>query len=510
MAELIASTDVGALVEVAPLADVGMTKEEAYVRGYTDINFFASMAVPQVMLSALPFFYVIVWQILVNRDDADIGRIMRFALGLPRGHAKTTFIKIIIAWLIVYDKVSFALLICANEPLAEELLDDINDILSSSNIEAVYGEWQSALTKDTKELKKAWYHNRPVILAAKGAGSSLRGLNIKHTRPDLVFCDDAQTRENDESPAERARLLRWMVATLFKVIAVRGNRLIIYVGNMYSEECILRLFQKNKSWISLVTGAILANGEPLWPELHSLDSLMESYYHDEELGLAELWFAEVMNDPKGSAASLLKSPLPLIPYDEHIIADGVFITIDPAGFRSNSDANEVILHEVFDGKTLSTDRLSSAIDADINDPEQLVLRTLELAVRRGASVIGVEAVGYQSTLLFWFTKYVKELFISGITIVPLSPHGRSKEGRIRLNIIDMLAENHYLGPKVRAAYVYQAMKYKMGAKKNKDDLLDAVAYAQDMRNEHWHLITNNLTLQKHATVARVTGGNTPF
>lgn len=510
MAELIAGSADSNIQEYGELTDVSIDNIEAYKRGYVDINFFASMALPHVMVSPLPAFYVLVWQILVMRDKCDIGRIMRFALGLPRGHAKTTFIKVIIAWLICYDKISFALLICSTEPLAEELLDDVNDILGSSNIEMVYGGWQECLTKDTKELKKAFYHGRPVILAAKGAGSSLRGLNIKHTRPDLVFCDDAQTRENDESPTERLRLLRWLVATLFKVIAVRGDRLIIYVGNMYSEECILRMFQKSNSWISLVTGAILSNGQPLWPELHSLESLMESYYHDEELGLADLWFAEVMNDPKGSATSLLNGPLPICPYEEDAIADGVFITIDPAGFRNGSDDNEIILHKVFDGFPYVAGRLSTATDKDLTNPKKLVEKALDMAIQTGASLIGVEDQGYQQTLLFWFNYFMEELKIAGIEIVALKPHGRTKETRIRQHISELYGGTYFIGPSVRAAYVWQATKYKIGAKKNRDDLLDACAYGQDIRNEYWHLVKNNLTLPRYTTHAVVVGNNTPF
>lgn len=91
-----------------------------------------------------------------------------------------------------------------------------------------------------------------------------------------------QTRENDEYFTDRAKLRRWFTSTLLKCIAPKGDRLVIYVGNMYSEECILRQLQNNSKWISLVTGAILETGESLWPELHSLEDLMESFEHDEE------------------------------------------------------------------------------------------------------------------------------------------------------------------------------------------------------------------------------------
>lgn len=499
-----ASSDIGPATN---LTDISVDSRQAYARGKADINFFAALCMPDVCAFALPSFYVLIWQLLANRPAEQMRKILRFALGLPRGHAKTTFIKILICWLIVYDKVTFVLVVCATEPLAENLLSDINDILGSPNMEAIYGSWNASLSKDTTEQKKAMYHGRPIVLAAKGAGSSLRGLNIKNRRPDLIFCDDMQTRENDESLADRAKLKRWFLSTLLKCIAPNGDRLIIYVGNMYSEECLLKQLQDNTKWTSLVTGAILDTGEPLWPELHSLEDLMESFEHDEELGEADLWFAEVMNDPKAAGRSLLDLPLPAYPYEEDIVPDGVYLTIDPAGFKDVSDDNVISVHYVYDGKGIVKERVYGG---EITDPEQLVIVALTLALGHGATLIGVEDVGFQSTLKFWIDKYMRDLKISGITVVPLNPHGRSKETRIRLFIRELYAGNYYLSHAARPAFVFQATKYRLGAKKNKDDLLDADSYGLDVRNEYWHLVGNLKTQSAKAVLAHVQSNNTPF
>lgn len=487
--------------------DLGVDPSQAYERGKVDINFFAALAMPEVFLYALPSFYILIWQILVNRKELDVGKILRFALGLPRGHAKTTFCKILLAWLIVYDKATFILIICATEDLAENLLADLNDILSSPNMEAVFGDWSSSLSKDTSELKKAMYHGRPVVLAAKGAGSSLRGLNIKNARPDVIFLDDMQTRENDESPTERTRLLRWMIATALKVIAPRGDRLIIYVGNMYSDECILYQLKNNPKWVSLVTGAILENGQPLWPELFSLQDLMEGYFHDEALGQEDLWFAEIMNDPKNSATTILPHPLERVSYDEVFEWDSTFITIDPAGFRKASDQNVIVGHGVYNGRGHVLKTVT-----DLQKPDEIIKATLIYALEIGASVIGVESVAYQQTLCFWLNYFIDLYNITGITVVELKPHGRAKETRIRQFVNECYAGNYciYDGD-TRALFVWQANKYKLGKKDNKDDLLDAVAYGLDIRNEFWQYLrtprAQRAAALEHLTVVE---DNTPF
>lgn len=479
--------------------------KEAYERGKVDINFFAALMLPSVMVSPLPAFYVAIFRMLVNRTPEQIGRILRFALGLPRGHAKTTFIKILISWFIAYDKINFVAIICATEPLAQELLTDVSNMLSSDNAERIYGRWENQLFTDTKGLKKCLYHGRVIILRAAGAESAIRGINVDNKRPDLIFCDDAQTKECDESPTESAKFRKWLVA-MFKIIAPRGDRLIIYVGNMYSDHCILYQLKNNSKWISLITGAILEDGQPLWPELHSLEELYDSYLHDVELGEGDVWFAEVMNDPIAANVSLLNGPIPDCPYDfKGTDPDGVFITIDPAGFREASDDNVIVTHYVFDGKGIVKD-----IDAGKKDPEELIKQALYKAIEHGASLIGVEDVAYQQTLLFWFEKYVKLWGISGIHIVPLKHKNRSKESRIRVFVAEVNTRGYYIHNDARAAWLWQAYKYKIGAPKNKDDILDGSAYGIDVRAEYWHLITNTRSSVRTVEEAALVEDNTPF
>lgn len=482
-------------------ADIAQARERCAV----DFNFFAMCMIPEVMEHLFPEFYIGIFNLLRTRSPKQIGRILRFALGLPRGHAKTTFIKLLICWLIVHDKVSFVAVICASDDLAEALVSDIDDMLSSENSEALFGYWSRQKILDNKTEKSALFRERNVILVARGEGSSIRGINRKHKRPDLIFFDDAQTKECDDSEVESLKFRKRFVATM-KIISPRGNRLIIYVGNMYSENCMLFQLKKSASWISLITGAIKENGEPLWPELHPLEELMESYIHDCELGEEEVWFAEVMNDPVSKVTSLINDSLPKYEQDEEtLVPDGVFLTIDPAGFRKTSDDNVIIVHYVYDGKGVIRE-----IDAGIKDPEQLIIRALELAIGHGASCIGVEETGYQQTLLFWLEKHIRELGIKGIEIVPLKPSGRAKEARIRLFVAELYAGNYALWSSARIQFIWQALKFKIGKKDNKDDILDGCAYGLDMRTQYWHLIRNMKTEYRYQLPSAVVENNTPF
>lgn len=490
--------------------EASVSISEAYERSKVDFNFFAALCMPSVCTSKLPLFYIAIWQLVSTRKDEDYDKLLRFVLGLPRGHAKTTFIKILICWFIVYDKIKFALIICSNSDLAELLLADIHDILRSPNITNIYGQWEESLAIDSANTKKAAYHGRTVSLIARGWSAGVRGINLQNERPDLIFCDDAQTRKNDESPTERDTLLNELVGTVFKAIAPKGPRLIIYVGNMYSDDCVLNKLKHNPYWISMVTGALLQNGQPLWPELFSLEDLMESYYHDEALGLSHIWFAEVMNDPKSTHLSLLPNPLPDsdLVSDELLNPDGAFLTIDTAGFKDNSDDNVIAAHL----KIQDTGYVVETVKG-IMDPQELIVKAIQLALKWNCCLIGVEDVGYQATLGFWLTFWLRKLNITEITVVPLSPHGRQKETRIRLFIAELYKKTYYLhSPETRRDFVWQASLYKIGKSKNKDDLLDAISYGIDVRNEYWHLIytLNGSRSTIDHNKCSVIGNNTPM
>lgn len=483
--------------------NISVSITEAYERGKVDINFFSALCMPSVCVFPLPPFYLAIFSLLTTRNPEDYDNVLRFALGLPRGHAKTTFIKILITYLIVYDRVKFVLIICSNGDLADLLLGDIHDILCSPNITAIYGEWEGALAIDAADTKKAAYHNKTVSIIARGWAAGVRGINLQNERPDLIFCDDAQTRKNDESPTERASLLSELVGTVFKAIAPTGPRTIIYVGNMYSEECILNKFKNSPYWTSMVTGAILENGQPLWPSLFSLASLRESYEHDESMGLAHIWFAEVMNDPKSSTRTIFPNNLPSCDIEDIVECDGSYITIDPAGFRLSSDDNVIVAHQKFNQKGYIVEHVKGILD-----PKELIQKAIEMALRWNCSLIAVESVAYQQTLGFWINHFLVLLGITHITVVEVSPHGRSKESRIRQFIAELYAETYYIkDPATRRDFTWQASLYKLGNKINRDDLLDACAYGLDVRNDYWHLLTSPTRTNVYDGKCRVVNNN---
>jgi hypothetical protein len=479
---------------------------QVYERGFRDFNFFAGLCIPDIMLFPFPPFYVTLWSLAVKaikegREDK-LYKIIRYAIGLPRGFAKTTFLKVLVCWLIAYEKITFLLIVCATEPLAYAFLSDVSTMLGSENMQSVYGIWEPAV--DNAGEKKGSYRRRLVILKAIGAGTSIRGVNEENRRPDFLLCDDMQTKENDDSDTEREALFDWFVGTLLKVVD-KFFSVVFYVGNMYSDRCILYRLKESPVWISLITGAILTDETSIWPELQSVEDLYEGFIHDESLGKANIWFAEIMNDPVESRSSLLKGPFPELALSVIPAPDASFVTVDPANFRNSSDDNVICSHHIIDGIGYINE-----MEGSIWNPRQTASNSIDMAIRTDATLIAVEAYAYQESLAFWTGEILRAENIKGIDVIPITRRlNKTKEQHIRNFISEIYSKHWYFLRDIdRIKFVYQATAYRVGRARNKDDYLDCPAMGIEVRNQFAHLMS--VRRVPHAQKARVIGRNTPF
>jgi len=482
-------------------ADTTSAKE----RCKTDFNFFAGLCLTNQFLFPFPRYYVALFFFIVNAVSSDqLRRILRLALGLPRGFAKTTFLKVVVVWLIVHDKFSFFVICCAAEDKAQNFISDVYNILCSPNIVALYGDFQKKKIEDNKTTKQAFYRGRMVILYAIGVGSNIRGINIGNERPDFLLCDDAQTKENAKNPTLSQELLEWFTGTFFKVVTPFKS-VICFVGNMTDVTCVLYKLKEHPDWMSLITGCILENGESLWPELHPIESLINGFFHDEALGEGDTWFAEMMNDPVAKSDALLTGPLPIDRFEYIIEPEAAFVTLDPAGFKDGADDNVLTGHQILNGKYYVAE-----MDGGKWDPGTCVKNGIKMLMRINGNILGVESVAYQSTFAYWFNEYCKQEHINGIEAIPLPIPHVAKEKRIRAFVKEMYAgEYSFLRDIDRQRFTWQASMYRSGKKKNKDDWLDSPALGLVIRNKFRHL----LKLRKDPGVTKPLGvvtNNTSF
>lgn len=473
--------------------DHGINRDTAVAGCRDNLDFFASVCLPDVYKFKFPKHLHALWQILciggVKDDSQD-----KLAIGLPRGFAKTLLLKLYVVWCVLFTDRNFILVVCNTATLAENFIADVADTLSSPNIIRIFGDWRLGMEKETQELKKFTFKGRNIIIAGLGSGSSLRGLNLKFRRPDVILMDDMQSKEESDSPVEASKQLIWMLGTLMKANN-KARCVFVFLGNMYSSEgCILKKLQTNPAWISVVTGAILEDGESLWPELRSVDSLLEELDNDESMGHPEIFYSEVMNDAEaGSRSTIDFSKINVWPTstNEELIHEGGFILIDPSLAKKASDETAIGAFLLFNGEPV----LWKLKVGKFNEKDK-VQTCIQMALECKVMAIVVEAVAYQESLCFWMEHYKNKLGLQGLRVLTVNPAGIAKNSRILAMTKSLTATSNriWLHKDLRSIVVHQLIYWNPLKTHNKDDVIDILAYAQKIIIEHGIILLNPFEL----------------
>ncbi len=467
--------------DISSLAEIGLNRDEVAAQAKSDPNFLAALVLGDIFSTDFASAHLSFWEILTRNCLESVEGFFKYAFGLPRGHAKTTLLKIYLLWCILFTKKTFFLVVSASTQLAANFLSDVCTYLDHPNIVGTFGNWRNGLKKDTEELKRFTFLGREVILAAMGAESSLRGLNLANERPQVIICEDIQTKECADSPVLNDKFIKWFLGTLLKARAPKWAQL-VYIGNMYNEQCLLNKLRKSSEWFSFITSAILAGRQALWPEFRSYESLMAEFRNDISLGHPEIFLAEVMNDPLAEATSHFDvSKIPAYKYADNVLADGGFLTVDPALGLPGGNATAIAHHEVIDG----LDVVRKVYTGQWND-EATVAKGLEIAVSERLPLIGVESVAYQASLCNYFVREIQAKQIHGIQIVPIKTRGMSKSAGIVDYLKGLRMGENLVHPEAQPIVYFQAARYNPTRRDNEDDVLDACKMGKYVLNEHWH------------------------
>lgn len=265
-----------------------------------------------------------------------------------------------------------------------------------------------------------------------------------------------------------------MLGTAMKAKSPNGC-VFIFLGNMYpTKHSILKKLKKNPRWIKFISGAILADGTALWPQLQPLDQLVEEFENDLEMGHPEIFMAEVMNDDEASASNRIDlSKIQDCIWTVADIPQGKAIIIDPADDKSTSDDTSIGLVHIYDG----TPVLMQTEEA-IMSPGDTIKNALKMAMVNGVTVIAVESNAYQRSLLYWFDFIAKQVGISGIHFVELYSGANSKNTRIAEALRQLNKGEIMMASVVRNKVIKQIVDWNPLKKDNTDGLLDILAYMQ--------------------------------
>jgi len=435
------------------------------------LDFLAALILPGIFRYFFPVTFRAAWSWLLSyiHRERDFSQL---CLGLPRGFAKTTFVKIFCMYCILFTTRKFILVCAETQTKANNIVSDICDMLDQENIKKCFGNWRIGLEKDTQDTKKFGFRGRNVTIVGATV-ATVRGLNIKNERPDLMIFEDIQSRVQAESETISNQIETDMVGTAMKAKSPHGC-LFIFVGNMYPTKwSILRKLKRNPNWVKFIAGGILQDGTSLWEELQPLEQLLREYENDLAMGRPEVFFAEVLNDENATVNNLVDiSKLPEFKVQEGDIHSGNFIIIDPATDKVGSDAVSIGYFEIHD--TLPH---CMEIKEGRFSPGTTITEALELALRYNCRLIAVESNAFQYSLLYWFEFMCLQRGISGIDAVPIYSGSISKNVRILTMFKELLKGEVKYHPRTASAINLQITQFNPLKRDNTDGLLDLLTYA---------------------------------
>lgn len=457
-----------------------------------DFNFFAALCLPQVLTLEFPAEYVGVSEMLFEAASDNSKADHNFVIGYPRGHAKTTWAKILAAWLFCFTDRKYLLVACSNEGKARNFIGDISRILKSPNLTKLFGSYSEGAEKETEALKIFKYRGQTRIIQAVGASGDPRGANIDFARPDIHICDDLQSRDNAKSDVEAKNLLEWYSSTFYLTKSPNGL-LHIYIGNTFPYGgCILSKLRNNPNYVSFIVGAILSSGEALWPELHPKKKLLEDFRRAISLGQAETFLSEIMNDDKSFAAiGFDYSKISKWDKEDSIPPSHGFIIIDVAGDKKDADDTAIGAGFVYDelNKPYFRD-----VEAGKFSPLDTIKKSMKMAVRYNIRTIFVENVAYQSSLLFWFNFVCRQAGIEGFKFLPIAPRRVPKNVRIMDSLRALQSGELILHPSIASTVENQISRFDPAITNNRDDILDLLDYLREIPQKAPHEISLLLDL----------------
>jgi hypothetical protein len=367
----------------------------------------------------------------------------------------------------------------------------------------MYGAIKSEVDQDTKTLKRFTRNGTRCAIMAVGAGQPVRGANLDFKRPDFLVMDDLLDLEDTKTSMKFDDLKKSLVSTTLRSLDL-NRYFACYLGNMYASNCLTTWLVNNVGWKSIRLAPVLADGSLLWPELVPMEVLQRQYKEAEAEGTLDAFYAEVLNTPMTEMSQVLDYSA-VQPVDSVTLGSlhlGSFILIDPAGNKSTSDANAIGYFEFYDdlrhrgGETV----VMREVLAEQLSPAKVIEQTLRWCMQKGCRDIFVEAVAYQSTLVFWMQHYIVQLGLTNadIRVHEILPKGKAgKNLRILGGMKSLISERVVLEKTCYSAVMTQVRAFRLSAKDNVDDVLDLLVYADELRinPEQRKKIRSNIDLQ---------------
>ncbi len=415
----------------------------------------------------------------------------RVLCAAPRGSAKSTIFSFLYPVYVASFKESseevFIIIISEARQQSINFLSRIKYHLSTSkNHQELFGDLGENTAKRWREDDIVLANGTRIV--AVGAGQRVRGFIEGDTRPNLIIVDDFESEKNAYTAEGRAKNKKWVTEAVLPSLAKDGRLLMI--GTVISEDCFLFWAKESSAWKTLWFTIWDEDEKPIWPEMYSVERIIEIRDSMASVGNLGGFYQEYMNQPQSPDEAPFKPEYIHLHHkkletidgqhcltqtqgeDKSIIPVNLYTGIDPASSLS--------LHaDFFVMTTLGIDADENAYVVDMvrvranpaEHPQMIVDKYAELRPKR----MTIETVGYQEALRQHTRKLMKErgLYIPGLE-KGIKP--RNAKSERLLSLVPLFAQGKFFFRPQDLEAQKEFLSYPKG---KHDDVMDSVYMALD-------------------------------
>jgi len=326
------------------MAELDIKKELALM--LEDIGYFSKLILSHHIEGEVPQFH----KDLYHAADSTAPRV---SIVVPRGFGKSTTMTLVrTLHRTLFQLENFVVIVSDSNQQAKLFLEAIGDELKyNERLRYFFGD----LTTD-QWSNESLTTTTGIRLVARGSGQKLRGLKYHQYRPSLMLFDDIENDESVGTPEQRHKLKRWFYGAALPALAKNGRAIV--VGTILHEDSLLNnIHERDDSFESRKFVAMPAPDASLWPEHHSVESLLATKKALMAQGLNEQWSQEYMCEAINAetaefrpseftyydASTARHTPRALVSINNVSHPLNVTIAVDPSLGKGKSDYSAIVV-----------------------------------------------------------------------------------------------------------------------------------------------------------------------
>lgn len=186
---------------------------------------------------------------------------------MPRGISKTTLVNSNNIYEIEYKDANFIVYLSETATHAEEQLGNVKrEIESNEGLLLVFGNKKPERTEGKPWSQDFIETTDGMMIAAKGRGGQVRGMNHNGQRPTRIIFDDVEDKESVKTEDQRKKVRNWLKADVEPALPQIGDDVgeMIGMGTVLDEDCLIMNLARDPEWTTVHFGAKDPDGDMLW------------------------------------------------------------------------------------------------------------------------------------------------------------------------------------------------------------------------------------------------------